>query len=302
MRIHMHSALPTGKEPALRTTQPFQSRFAWFLMMGLAIAWLVAAGGARAEPPAVEAPLVTVSLTDAEGVTRVYETGHSQARVARTIQKRTDLHLRVSVGSGSEPLSVTAEHPFWVISSGWLEAEQLSVGDRLVTHDGDEAVVQSIVPREGPVDVFNLDVEAPHNYYVRASHESPWALVHNKEVQLRGPRLAQSLGAARGDIRITSNIRNTPYAKRLARSLSEQEQRRVDSLINQLFRGNPNPGIGTRALGRGYFELRAATGERVIVKQLSANHFDVVAKFSKDGKTKAWQTDVINRTIGDYEQ
>jgi hypothetical protein len=101
------------------------------------------------------------------------------------------LLLKVGKGEESETLGVTSEHPFWVISQGWLEANALRVGDQLLTADGAAATVRAVTSMHGRFTVYNLTVPELHAYYV--GHLQ--ILVHNGKVcgnkipndELKGP-------------------------------------------------------------------------------------------------------------------
>jgi hypothetical protein len=74
-----------------------------------------------------------------------------------------------------EPIHITGNHP--VYCEDWLEfviAAALRPGDRLRTREG-VAVVESITAEPGRWDIFNLEVESAHQYYVSERH----VLVHN---------------------------------------------------------------------------------------------------------------------------
>jgi len=114
------------------------------------------------------------------------------------------------------------------------------------------------------------------------------------------PPLPYGMGAQAGEIRITSRIRGSSYAVRQAESLSAAAQRDVDNLLLQLSHGNANPGIGARALGSGFYELRGANGGRVIVKQTSLGQFDVVGKFQGHRLGDTGNSAVIQRLISEY--
>jgi len=104
------------------------------------------------------------------------------------------------------------------------------------------------------------------------------------------------------DARITLNkVKLSSFAKRQAEALSQQAQRDVDQLLEQLGAGNANPGIGTRALGGGYFELRGANAGRVIVRQTDSGVFDIVGKFQGHVRGDAGNSNIINRLIADYK-
>jgi hypothetical protein len=114
--------------------------------------------------------------------------------------------------------------------------------------------------------------------------------------------LPNSLGAAASPIRTASRIQNSPYATRLAQNLSQAAQRDVDNLVAQLKAGNANPGIGTRALGNGFFELRGANSGRVIIKQKSAGEYDIVGKFQGHVRGDSANSTTIKRLVSDYEK
>lgn len=112
------------------------------------------------------------------------------------------------------------------------------------------------------------------------------------------PRLPRSLGAA-ANIVTRSRIGSSTYATGLAKEMGQAAQRNVDSLLTQLRAGNMNPGIGTRALGEGFFELRGANAGRVIVKQTSTG-FDIVGKFQAHVRGDAANSAIIRRLMRDY--
>lgn len=61
-----------------------------------------------------------------------------------------------------------------------------------------------------------------------------------------------------------------------------------------------NPGIGTRALGNGFFELRGANAGRVIVQQTSGGAFDIVGRFQGHVRGDAANRSTIQRPMRDY--
>ena len=115
------------------------------------------------------------------------------------------------------------------------------------------------------------------------------------------PTLPRSLGAA-ANITTTSRIGASPYATRLAQQLGQAAQRDARSLVRYGLgtAGNMNPGIGTRALGDGFFELRGANAGRVVVKQTGAGSFDIVGKFQGHVRGAAANSGIIQRLINDY--
>jgi RHS repeat-associated protein len=113
------------------------------------------------------------------------------------------------------------------------------------------------------------------------------------------PVLPNSLGAA-ANITTKSRIYGNSYATRLAKSMSEAAQRDVDGLLSQFRAGNSSPGIGTRPLESGFYELRGANNGRVIVKRISAGTYEIVGKFQAHALAKAGNSNVIQRLIQSY--
>ena len=74
-------------------------------------------------------------------------------------------------------LQVTPEHPIYVEGQGWLNAENLSIGDTLRRADGGTAKVLAIerVKLDAPQLVYNFTVKGPHTYFVL----EVGVLVHN---------------------------------------------------------------------------------------------------------------------------
>lgn len=115
------------------------------------------------------------------------------------------------------------------------------------------------------------------------------------------PALPKSIGAA-ANITTRSRIGASSYATRLAEGLGQAAQRDVDALLTQLRAGNMNPGIGTRRLGGGFYELRGANAGRVIVKQTSGGSFDIVGKFQGHVRGDAANSAIIQRLIDDFSR
>src|SRR5262249_13010867 len=85
-------------------------------------------------------------------------------------------------GGASETLAVTAEHPFWAKSRGWVQVSSLGVGDELHTRDGRPEIVTAIRYTPRKATVYNIEVAAAHTYFV--GRLGTW--VHNKP--MRNPR------------------------------------------------------------------------------------------------------------------
>ena len=79
----------------------------------------------------------------------------------------------IVVTVGEEAITTTPEHEFYT-SNGWVEAEDLSVGDTLVRLGGKTATVTDLESRDS-TRVYNFEVDEAHTYYVSGKE----LLVHN---------------------------------------------------------------------------------------------------------------------------
>lgn len=120
------------------------------------------------------------------------------------------------------------------------------------------------------------------------------------EVLAEGPTLPKSVGAA-ADITVESKIGKSTYAIRQAEAMGEAAQADADHLLAELKKGNANPGIGTRSLGDGFYELRGRNGGRVIVKQTSAGSFDIVGKFQGHIRGASANSGIIKKLMEVYK-
>jgi hypothetical protein len=87
------------------------------------------------------------------------------------------LHVHV----GTHVIRTTAEHRFYAHGKGWVAAGQLSIGDRLNSHDGQEVVVGDLFDTDDRETVYNLCVADHHTYFVG---DATWGFsvwVHNKK-------------------------------------------------------------------------------------------------------------------------
>ena len=70
-------------------------------------------------------------------------------------------------------IKTTSVHPFY--SDGkWIEAGDLSIGDKILHVDGLEHTIETIELSDEPVTVYNFEVNGTHNYFAEGY------LVHNK--------------------------------------------------------------------------------------------------------------------------
>ncbi|WP_145333991.1 S8 family serine peptidase [Paenibacillus xylanexedens] len=63
-------------------------------------------------------------------------------------------------------IRTTGNHPFWVHTKGWTDAEALKVGDQLELEDGKFKSITSIAYSDETIEVYNFTVTDYHNYYI----------------------------------------------------------------------------------------------------------------------------------------
>ena len=88
-------------------------------------------------------------------------------------------------------IKTTSNHPFY--SNGdWVDAGELSVGDKILHVDGLEHTVESIENYDDTIDVYNIEVDGNHNYYAENY------LVHNKGLESVGSGEAVMISGSSG--------------------------------------------------------------------------------------------------------
>jgi hypothetical protein len=91
-----------------------------------------------------------------------------KSKVTETYKHNVDGYLIIN-----DIIKTTPNHPFY--SDGeWIEAGQLSIGDKILHVDGAEHKVSSIETFDDNIDVYNIEVDGTHNYFAEGY------LVHNK--------------------------------------------------------------------------------------------------------------------------
>jgi ribosomal protein L9 len=87
----------------------------------------------------------------------------------------------------------TAEHPFWVRGRGWTPAQELKVGDQLLTDEGQPIALQAIAGKNESAPVYNVQVDAYHTYFIGSTlwGFSVWS--HNAFVCFYGVRIPKNL-------------------------------------------------------------------------------------------------------------
>ncbi|MGY0374237.1 polymorphic toxin-type HINT domain-containing protein [Clostridium sp. JNZ J1-5] len=104
------------------------------------------------------------------------ETGEKGLKkVNKVFVNETDklIHLYVD----GEEIKTTSDHPFWVVGEGWVGAEDLRVGDKVLLYSGNIAEISkiSIEQLDHIIKVYNFEVEDWHTYFVSNNN----ILVHN---------------------------------------------------------------------------------------------------------------------------
>lgn len=115
------------------------------------------------------------------------ETGEKNLKLVKnTFISQTSKLIHLSVND--EIISTTPEHPFYVWKKGWIQANELKIGDSLILFNGDKVAISSIELEilKNPQKVFNFEVEDYHTYYVGKNS----ILVHNTCIKdfLKSPK------------------------------------------------------------------------------------------------------------------
>lgn len=80
---------------------------------------------------------------------------------------------------------------------------------------------------------------------------------------------------------IVSRIKESPKLVRGAQEAGKSVQTSIDKLTMQLSKGNLNPGIGTKPIGRGISEARARDGARIYFRKLQDGTIEILGKSNK---------------------
>lgn len=98
------------------------------------------------------------------------------SRVVNVLKRKTVSIYELSMGKAR--VFVTAEHPFYVLRQGWVTVKDLKPGDSLKTFTGETLRVDTAKAIHREVEVYNIEVDGNHNYFVTDSR----VLVHNKNI------------------------------------------------------------------------------------------------------------------------
>jgi intein/homing endonuclease len=74
-------------------------------------------------------------------------------------------------------IKTTSVHPFYS-DGNWIEAGDLTIGDKILHVDGLEHTIETIELSDESVTVYNFEVDGTHNYFAEGY------LVHNKQTDL----------------------------------------------------------------------------------------------------------------------
>jgi RHS repeat-associated protein len=85
-------------------------------------------------------------------------------RVARTFVSESDRILTIVTEDG-RCVETTPEHPFFVVSKGFVEAKRLARSDLLVDEKGRFHAVLEVTERAERATVYNFEVAGTHTYY-----------------------------------------------------------------------------------------------------------------------------------------
>ncbi len=139
----------------------------------------------------------------------------AEKTVLETYVRQVDKLVHLTING--EEIVTTDNHPFYVQGRGFIEAGNLLVGDKLISVNGEDLVIEKffIEECESPVTVHNFQVEDFHTYFVGDC--AVW--VHNKNCKPRSPKsdVIEKVENADGSITYTKNINgknvNVTYSK-----------------------------------------------------------------------------------------
>ncbi|MFH8725393.1 polymorphic toxin-type HINT domain-containing protein [Streptomyces termitum] len=204
------------------------------------------------------------------------KTGETSGKdVAATIVGEGEKHLvRVTVDAGDQQNTLTATdgHPFWIPAlNKWVDAKALKPGQWLRTSTGTHVQITAVQAWTQAASVRNLTVADFHTYYVLAGAAS--VLVHNSNCPLT--TMSSVIGE---DSALTKAAQQA--------GKNQKVQTDLDSLFQQLSRGNMNPGLGSKALaGTDVTYARGRNGGRLFFRNVDGG-IQVVGKSDKANESK----------------
>ena len=108
----------------------------------------------------------------------------AEKTVLETYVRQVDKIVHITING--EEIVTTDNHPFYVQGRGFIEAGHLLVGDKLVSVNGEDLIIEDyyLELTEEPVSVYNFQVEDFHTYFVGDC--AVW--VHNAECKVSPSR------------------------------------------------------------------------------------------------------------------
>lgn len=133
----------------------------------------------------------------------------SEKTVLETYIRKVDrlVHLVIN----GEEIVTTDNHPFYVQGRGFIKAEGLFVGDKLISVDGKDLIVEThdIEQCEKPITVYNFKAEDYHTYFV--GNYKIW--VHNANCELKLANQMNSRGWTPDSVKSTVD---NPFTTRVS--------------------------------------------------------------------------------------
>jgi len=190
--------------------------------------------------------------------------GEGSPVTARFVTRQVDTIACIEVLGADgqvETIEGTTIHPIWSEDrQDWVPLGELAEGEQLCGASGPAIVLTAtILPRSLPV--YNIEVHGEHVYQVGTLG----LLVHNACI---------------------SRIRESPLLAREAERSGRRVQNSINDLFKKLWDGNLNPGLGTKPIGAGISEARAADGARVYFREIGNGLVEILGKSDKSNQGK----------------
>jgi len=98
------------------------------------------------------------------------------SKVVDTIRNTTNTTYKMTIGNSE--LEMTHMHPLYIVGKGWVEANKINIGDKILDANGNKIEITNIttIEHSNPIPIYNITVDGNHNYYVGNNR----ILVHNK--------------------------------------------------------------------------------------------------------------------------
>jgi putative component of toxin-antitoxin plasmid stabilization module len=88
---------------------------------------------------------------------------------------------------------------------------------------------------------------------------------------------------------LSSKVKEDPLLLRIAENIGKKEsiKRDINHLIAELNKGNTNPGIGTKTISKGLYELRGRNEGRVYYREIQKGKYEILGYSDKDSQDRA---------------